>query len=156
LSILRYLTVCLSLILCIGGNLKIRSCWRFCAGDSGSPARRLRCAHAGDFGQGPETPAQASGVGFRRVSLAPDMGAETLPGFFGWCSPPARRLRPWRLTPETPGSGPRRLRPKRTATASPCLGLYKAFFHLKSRLRLTLSHLHCFKASKLKISLPSQ
>jgi hypothetical protein len=35
----------------------------------------------------------------------------------------ARRLRPCRLTPETPGSGPRRLRPKKAATASPWLGL---------------------------------
>jgi hypothetical protein len=101
------------------------------------------------LGQGPETAAQDSGVLFRRVSLAPDMGAETLPRSFGRSSSPARSLRPWRLTPETPGSGPRRLRPKKAATASPCLGLYKGFFHLKSRLRLTLSHLHCCQAPKL-------
>jgi hypothetical protein len=36
LSILRYLTCCLSLIFIIGGNQKNTCFWRFCAGDSGS------------------------------------------------------------------------------------------------------------------------
>jgi hypothetical protein len=87
--------------------------------------------------------------------------------FFVGCHSPqiwGRRLCPEslagaRLRPETPALGDlaRRLRSldpedsglKRQQRLVHLLGLYKGFFYLKSRLRLTLSHLHCCQASKL-------
>jgi hypothetical protein len=146
LSILRYLTILSQ------SNLLFR--WKSEALHvAGFPAPETPGLLPGDsgvqrpetLGQGPETPAQVSGASFRRVSLAPDMGEETLAGARLWPETPvlgylARRLRS--LDPGDSGL-------KRQQRLVHLLGLYKGFFHLKSRLRLTLSHLHCCQASKL-------
>jgi hypothetical protein len=70
------------------------------------------------LGLGPETPAQVFGPVFRGVSLFPVMGAETYPGIFGRKVSLAGDSAPGSLSPESPVSGPRRLRPKKAATAS--------------------------------------
>jgi hypothetical protein len=109
------------------------------------------------LGQGPETPAQVFGAVFRGVSLFSVMGAETSPeisarkvSLAGDSGLLGRRLRP-------PGHLARRLQSlepgdsglKRLQRLVLLQGLYKGFFHLKSRLRLLLSLLHCCQASKL-------
>jgi hypothetical protein len=52
LSILRYLTILSQSNLHCRWKSKDSCCSHFCAGDSGSPARRLQCFHTGDFRPG--------------------------------------------------------------------------------------------------------
>jgi hypothetical protein len=71
------------------------------------------------LGLGSETLAQVSVPLFRGVSLFPVMGAETHPGNFGRRLSLAGDSALGSLSPETLVSGPRRLRSKKAATASP-------------------------------------
>jgi hypothetical protein len=129
------------------------SCCSSCLG------RRLRRANTGDFGSRTGDSGPRLWGTFSRGVARPSNGGGgffPLPQILWPESSQAQRLRNPR--PETPVADhlARRLWSckggdfglKKTATARSSQGLYKAFSYLKTRLRLTLFHLHCCQASK--------